>query len=61
MSRVVKHAIPYINHIVKSYEKHYIKEKKLEQINAIFEESFQEQETIVNQSIAEYCPYDRSN
>ncbi len=41
MSRVVKHTIPYINHIVKSYEKNYIKEKKLEQINAIAEESFQ--------------------
>lgn len=29
MSKIIKHAIPYINHIIKSYEKHYIKEKKL--------------------------------
>lgn len=40
MSRNIKTTVPYITHIIRSYEKHYIKQKKvLEPIAAIFEES----------------------
>jgi hypothetical protein len=40
MARNIKTTVPYITHIIRSYEKHYIKQKKvLEPIAAIVEES----------------------
>ena len=40
MARNIKSTVPYITHIIRSYEKHYIKNKKiLEPIAAIVEES----------------------
>lgn len=40
MARNIKTTVPYITHIIRSYEKHYIKHKKvLEPIAAIVEES----------------------
>ena len=40
MARNIKSTVPYITHIIRSYEKHYIKHKKiLEPIAAIVEES----------------------
>jgi len=40
MARNIKITVPYLTHIIRSYEKHYIKQKKvLEQITAIVEES----------------------
>jgi hypothetical protein len=36
MARNIKTTVPYITHIIRSYEKHYIKQKKvLEPIAAI--------------------------
>lgn len=40
MAKNLKTTIPYITHIIRSYEKHYINKKKiLEPINAIADES----------------------
>ena len=35
----IKTTIPYLSHLIKSYEKHYIHKKELEPIQAIVEES----------------------
>lgn len=37
MARNIKTTVPYITHIIRSYDKHYIKKKVLEPIAAIEE------------------------
>lgn len=39
MSKNIKTQVPYISHLIKSYDKHYIYKKQLEPIQAIIEES----------------------
>ena len=40
--------IPYLSHMIKSYDKHYVFKKKLEEIVAIIDESVMETSSIVN-------------
>ena len=42
MSQNIKSTVPYISHLIKSYDKHYIYKKQLEPIQAIVDESAME-------------------
>ena len=39
MAENIKTTVPYISHLIKSYDKHYIYKKQLEPVMAIAEES----------------------
>ena len=39
MSKNIKFTVPYLSHLIQSYDKHYIYKKELEPIAAIVEES----------------------
>lgn len=40
--------IPYLTHMIKSYDKHYVFKKKLEEIAALGEESLLETSSIIH-------------
>ncbi len=48
ISSNIQSPIPYLTHMIKSYDKHYVFKKKLEEIVAINDESVVEASSIVN-------------
>lgn len=56
VSRHIQSVIPYLIHIIKSFDKHYLKKKELEPIAAINEES---QMSLLNESAQEYLPEEK--
>ena len=48
VSANIQSPIPYLTHMIKSYDKHYVIKKKLEEIIAIGDESVLEMSSIVN-------------
>lgn len=48
MAQNIKSTVPYISHLIKSYDKHYIYKKQLEPIMAIVDESALEVSEIVD-------------
>jgi hypothetical protein len=50
ISSNIQSPIPYLTHMIKSYDKHYVFKKKLEEIVAINDESVVEVSSILNPS-----------
>lgn len=50
ISSNIQSPIPYLTHMIKSYDKHYVFKKKLEEIVAINDESVVEMSSIINPS-----------
>lgn len=52
MAQNIKSTVPYISHLIKSYDKHYIYKKQLEPIIAIGDESAIEASSVIDKKVS---------